>query len=411
MTNKIKVLIADDIATREHVVKLFESDSEIIVVGQASSAEEAVQQAKMLNPDIVLIGNHMPEIDAFTATDILSSEVPFSSVILMGPQGGSEDLRRAMLAGAKDFIVKPFPGDELSHAIKQVYVNQQRRKVEPLNHAGGKVVAVFSPKGGVGKTMLAANLAVALASNDNVKVAIVDCDLQFGDVAICLDVFPKASIADMVTDIEHLDDKVLSRYMISFNDNLSILPAPLQPEQAENIMAQHLDVILKLLKKKYQFIIIDTFSIFNDITLTLIDLSDLVLLLSAPDLMTTKKIKLSLETFEKLGYPHGKINLILNRANAEGGLKINEIEESLHHQFVGALPSDSELVLSSINKGVPFVVSNPNSTLAREVFALAEKITKNELETPDKGSGGRVKTPGKSVFSKFKNLFGKNGDN
>ena len=410
MTNKIKVLIADDIATREHVAKLFESDSEIIVVGQASSAEDAVQQAKNINPDIILIGNHMPEMDAFAATEILSSEVPFSSVIIMGPQAGSEVLRRAMLVGAKDFIVKPFPGDELSHAIRQVYSNKQRRRVETLDHTGGRVVAIFSPKGGVGKTMLAANLAVALASNENVKVAIVDCNLQFGDVAICLNVFPKASIADMVTDIEHLDDKVLSRYMISFSDNLSILPAPLQPEQAENITAQHLDVILKLLKKRFQYIIIDTASIFNDVTLTLIDLSDLVLLLSAPDLMTIKNIKLCLETLEKLGYPEGKVNLVLNRADTEGGLKINEIEDSLHHQFVGALPSDSELVLSSINKGVPFVVNNPHSTLARGVFALAGKITKNELKTPDKGTGSGVKIPGKSVFSKFKNLFGKNGD-
>lgn len=410
MTNKIKVLVADDIPTRERVVKLFESDSEIIVVGQASSSEEAVQQAKNLNPDIVLLGHYMPEMDAFATTEILSSEVPFSSVILMGTQGGSEDLRRAMLAGAKDFILKPFPGDELSQAIRQVYINKQRRRGDALVPLEGKVVSIFSAKGGVGKTMLAANLAVALATNDHVKVAIVDCDLQFGDVAICLDVFPKASIADMVTDIDHLDDKVLSRYMISFNDNLSILPAPLQPEQAENITARHLDVILKLLKKKFQFIIVDTASIFNDITLTLIDLSDLVLLLSAPDLMTTKKIKLSLETLEKLGYPKGKVNLVLNRANAEGGLKIKEIEDSLHHQFVAALPSDSALVLSSINKGVPFVVSNQNSTLAREVFALAGKIGKNELETPDKATGGGIKTTGKSVFSKFTNLFAKNGD-
>lgn len=404
MTNKIKVLLADEPAMQTRFKQLFEVMPEIDIVGLASTAEETIQKAKILQPDIVLIDTNLPDMDGFAATEIISINVPFSGVILMGPRSGQEDLRKAMLAGAKDFIVKPFPSEELFNAIKQVYAVGKKRRVDAKKVGEGKVITIFSPRGGVGKTVIATNLGVALATIDSsCKVAIVDCNLQFGDVAMAMNIMPKASIADMVTDIEHLDEKVLSRYMVNYKENLHVLPAPFQPEKAESITAHHLTSIINLLKKHYHYIIIDTAPVFNDIILGIMDITDLLLLLSVPDIMTAKNIRLSLDTLNTLGYPQEKIVLVLNRANSKSGLSLIELEDSLHSKFKVILPNDGRLVLSSINRGIPFITSDPNSALAREVMLLAKNIY-NENTVPSTTENENSK---KGIFSSFKAIFSK----
>lgn len=403
MANKIKVLIANDVTVSDSIIKLFENNTEIMVAGQASTSEEVIKQVKDLRPEIVLMGLHMPDRDGFATTEILACESPFPSVILMGPSSGQEDLRRAMIAGAKDYLVMPFTGEDLLSAIKKVSAARQRLLGDKVTTDGGKVLAVFSTKGGVGKTILTINLALALATKYNHKVAIVDLDLLFGDVALCLDISPKASIADMVTDIEHLDDKILSRYMVSFNEYLDILPAPFQPEQAEKISGEHVSIILKLLKKQYQYIVIDTGDVFNDIALSIIDLTDLVFLISSMDLPNIKNMKSYLATMGRLGYAKEKIKLVMNRANSGFGLNIKEMEDSLGCRFVAALPSDSSVVVPSINKGVPFIAGHPYSAISKEIFDLARKIENNELETPEES----IIDSERGIFSKFKKLFNK----
>lgn len=405
MTNKIKLLIADDIATREQVVNFLATDHEIMVSGQASSAEDAIQLAKKLQPEIVLVGSQLSDMDGFDATKILTTEAPYSNVIIMSPQGKTEDVRRAMIAGAKDYLVKPFVVDELIQSIKRTYANSDRRVVNGIEQKSGKVITLFSTKGGVGKTVLATNLALALASTYKLKVAILDFDLQFGDVSVCLDVLPKASVADVVTDIDHLDEDVLSRYMVAYNEYLDILPAPFQPEMAEKITAQHLIAIINLLKKMYQYIIIDTAPAFDDKTLTAMDFSDFVFVVSLPDLTTTKNVKLSLKTLDTLGYSQENIKLVMNRFNSMGALDIKEIEESLQHQFTITLPNDSEVVLSSVNKGMPFVISNPNSQIARALFTLAKNIFTGEILSQGKKVARVVNNSDAGVFGKIKKLF------
>lgn len=403
MTNKIKVLVADEPAMQMRFKQLFEVESEAVIVGLAATAEETVQKAKTLQPDVILLDSNLPDINGFAATEILSNEVPHSGVILMGLQDGPENLRKAMLAGAKDYIVKPFPYDELLNAIKQVDSIIRKRRTSEKVTKEGRVITIFSPRGGVGKTVLVTNLALALATNKELKIAIVDGSLQFGDVAMLLNVTPKASIADMVTDIEHLDESVLNRYMLSFNENTRILPAPFQPEKAENVTSNHVTEIIKLLKKHFDFIVIDTASILNDVTLTILDVSDLLLMLSAPDITTTKNVRLSLETLSTLGCPQDKIALVLNRANAKAGLDLPAMEESLHREFFATLPRDSELVLSSINRGVPFVLSHPNSQLSHDVYSLAKEIQAENLELQSR----KNKNSNKGLFGSFRMLFAK----
>ncbi|NLH46275.1 MAG: MinD/ParA family protein [Acholeplasmataceae bacterium] len=401
MKNKIKVLIVDDSEMQVRFKQLFESFSEAIIVGSATTTENTIEKAKNLKPDIILLDLNLPDLDGFAATELLTREVPHSNVILMGSKSGHEELRKAMLAGAKDYIVKPFPSEELLTALKQVYASALRRRGDVKNPGDGKIITIFSPRGGVGKTALTANLGIALASNEECKVAILDCSLQFGDIAMTLNLMPKANIADMVTDIEHLDTNVLKRYMVPFKENLHILPAPFQPERAESITSQHISAITDLLKKHYHYILIDTAGVLNDITLTIMDSSDYILLLSVPDIMTCKNLRLALDTLNNLGYPEDKIVQILNRANSQSGLAVSEMEDILHSKFKVILPNDGKLVLSSLNRGKPFLISNPGSVLSRAVFSLADMIQNDEINSPV----AENKKTNKGLFGSFKTFF------
>jgi len=389
MVSKIRVLIADDVAaTRENIFKLMEFHSEIEIVGQAGTGKEALNQARVLRPDIILMDINMPEMDGIEAAERLAVEAPETSIIIMSVQGEQEYLRRAMMAGAKNYLTKPFTGDELVGAIKQAYSRDQKVRESVRTAAGikpaGKIISIFSSKGGVGKTTIATNLAVALAQGSAKRVAIIDLDLQFGDVALFLNVLPRTTIADAILDIDHLDEATMESYMTRYNECLQVLAAPLRPEQAEGIKGPHVGALLGRLRSLYDYILIDTAPNFDDTTIAALDASDQVLVIAALDLPTVKNIKIGLEIMQSLGYDEGKVQLVLNRANSEGGLTTNEVEGSLRQRFLMTIPSDGKTVVNSVNKGIPFVVTHPETLTAQRIFLLAAKLAPQETEIQKK---------------------------
>lgn len=402
MPEKIRVLLADDIATtRESVSKLIAFHDEMTVIGEATDAKQAIALAKKLQPDVILMDINMPGMDGITATQILSVDVPSASIIMMSVQNEQEYLRKAMVAGAKNYLTKPFSSDELLQAIKQVHESEMRRRVVALKPESGKVqqgkiITVFSAKGGIGKTTIATNLAVALAAKIDGNVCVVDADLQFGDVALFLNLIPQATIADLVQDIDHLDEKLLEGYLCRYSHNVKVLAAPSRPEQAETISGLHLASILKLLRSMFQYVVVDTAPSFNDVMLAALDATDEVLVVSAMDLPTVKNVKLCLEIMDSLNYTEDKVKLILNRSDSEGGMEIREVEETLRQRFSATVPSDGRTVVSSVNRGVPFVISNPETNVAQSIYKLARMVSDDEWKAE--------KT--KSVVTKFRSLFG-----
>lgn len=402
MAAKIRVLVADDIqATRDNIRKLIEFHPEIVIVGEAGTAEEAIEKTKQLQPNIVLMDVNMPGMDGISATKIISAEVPGVSIVIMSVQAEQEYLRRAMVAGAKDYLTKPFTGDELLQALKQVYVTEQSRKkvipFEPKTSELGKITTVFSTKGGVGKTTIATNLAVALATKSGDKVGIIDADLQFGDVALFMNLMPRATSADLVREIDNLDEKLLDSYLTPYSDNVRVLAAPFRPEQGEMVTGQHLTAILKTMRTMHKYVIVDTTPVFSEAMLAILDISDLVLVVSALDLPTIKNVKLCLEIMESLNYPQEKVRLLLNRANSEGGMDISEAEESLRCIFTATIPSDGKTVVSSVNRGIPFVVTSPDAPVSQNIFNLAKIVAAGDWQEQDKPA---------SVVHKLRRLFG-----
>jgi pilus assembly protein CpaE len=410
MADRIRVLIVDDIPeTREHLAKLLGFEPDIEVAGTAASGTEAIEQATKLHPDVILMDINMPDMDGIAATERLSAEVPSAAVVMMSVQGEADYLRRSMLAGAREFLVKPFSSDELTASIRQVYVREKdkigrapspsapapRAPSEPT--AAGNVVALFSPKGGAGRTTIAVNLAVAAVGLGR-RVVLVDGSFQFGDVALLLNLSPKdKSMFELVPELDAGGDPDnVDTFTVPHSSGLSVILAPPSPEMADVITPSGVKAVLDALRARYDLVIVDCASWFNDVTLGILDVADTILTLLTLEITTIKDVRLFLEVAEKLGY-ESKIQLVLNRADATLGIRVADVEHSIGRRVDHTIAGDGRAVVYALNRGVPFVISNREAQVSQDVFRLAQAIAGN-TETGEDGSKAGQK--GKSIFAR-----------
>ena len=245
----------------------------------------------------------------------------------------------------------------------------------------GKLVTVFSAKGGCGKTTLATNLAAALADKGRREVCLVDLDLAFGDVAIALQLFPAHTIADAVPLADNLDAAALTSLLTPHSPGLVALVAPIEPGTAESIPATLVATVLDLLKQQFDFVVVDTPPAFDDHVLAAFDQSDMVALLATLDIPALKNLKLTLETLDLLNYPRERWRLVLNRADSKVGLAVNEVEKTLKAPIVAQIPSSRD-VPASINRGVPIVLDDPRHPVTLAIKAFAENDIAAGFSTP-----------------------------
>lgn len=379
--DKIRVLLVDDISeTRDSVRRLLSFDPDIAVIGEARDGLEAIQKVKALNPDIILMDINMPRLDGISAAERITTEHQGCGVIFISVQGEPEYLRKAMMSGARDYLIKPFSGDELLDTIKRVYQMENRRapvsKEEKGRQTKPQVVTVFGTKGGVGKTTIAVNLAVLLAQTKK-KVVIVDLDLQFGDVSVFLNLLPRRTIAELAQEGSNIDIDLIESYMIPHISGIKVLPAPGRPEYAELITPSQVEGIIATLKTTYDYVIIDTPPLFNETNLSALDYSNQILLALSLDLATIKNVKLSLELLDSLHH-RGKTKMILNRSSEDMGIKVTNAEETLDFLIASQMPSDGKLCVTALNKGIPFVLSDPGAKVSQAIKSISELVIKDK---------------------------------
>jgi len=395
-SDKIRVLIVDDIAdTRDNLEKLLFFEKDMQVVGKAGTGREAITQAKQLQPDVILMDINMPDMDGIAATEAITTQVPNTEVIMMSVQGETDYLRRAMLAGARQFLTKPVGGDELASSIREVYRLRQSRgrvvsaaqKQEESDQVTGQIIAVYSPKGGTGKSAVACNLAVALKLlPGNRKVCLVDANLLFGDVGVMFNINTTKTINDLTSRITELDTDLLNDVMSSHASGIKVLVAPPNPQMGELVTADHLRAIMEALRREYDYVVVDTQSSFQDQTMAVLDSAARIVLLMTMELSSIKNIRQFLEVAELLEYGEEKLVLVLNKADPRFGIRVDQVEANIQHKVAAQIGNAPYEMTSAINRGVPLIIDKQAHQVSSDITNLAYLVSGNAARAAAKAA-------------------------
>jgi pilus assembly protein CpaE len=390
----IRVLIVDDIAeTRENIRKLLQFEPDISVVGAARSGEEALEIARETEPDVVIMDINMPDMDGIKATEAMLLDVPYAQIVILSVQSEADYIKRAMRAGARDFIAKPPSGDELITTIRSLAELAQKEKEKhtgqlvlppewrerELVRPEGDLLAVYSAKGGVGCTMVATNIAVGL-NTDETPTVLVDGALQFGDIAVSLNLQAKNSIVDLSMRSEEMDFEFVDEVLLRHESGLRVLAAPPRPEMADEVQADQVRNVLQFLKRNYAYVVVDTSSTMDDVTLAILDIADLLVTVATPEIPAIKDARLLFDLLGVLEFPKERILFVINKMDRKSGITTTAIADNLNISVEGEIPLDERAVSISVNRGIPLLLGDKGSLSARGILDLLGSIKQRLVE-------------------------------
>ena len=333
----------------------------------------------------VLAGGHLDcivhgtRLESFPATEVAAiREQTRAPIVIVASGHATGLLEEALDADIADVLLLPQLVENVVFTIRKAA--HAKRGVPTVTRAQlGRVVTVFSPKGGTGKTVTASNLAAALAKQGR-KTLLLDLDLQFGDAAIVMGLEPDKTIYDLVVAPGELDIEKLAGYTAKHTSGLDVLPAPLRPEDAELVTESKITRLLEVARECYETIIVDTSPFFHGPMLATLDRTDELLIICGLDVPTLKNVRLALQTLELLSFPSSRIKFVLNRANTKVGLSKREVESALKVAVTAEVPSDRAVPIS-VNRGTPAVLADPGSDFSKALMALAKVIAPAESKS------------------------------
>jgi pilus assembly protein CpaE len=379
MARNPKVIIIDgSLEGRSELHKML-SLAHIAVLGEAGYGVDAQTLVEDAQPDAALVGVEEPVVRGLQTVEALAAAYPTLPLIVYSSLADGASVRRAMLAGARDYLTAPLDSEMVSNSIRTVLDQEEHRKrrltgeVPQAATAGGTVVTIFGAKGGIGKTTIATNLATALHRETRQSVALVDMDTRFGDVAIMMDIPVDRNIADLARRLDQVDRTTIRDYLVPHASGVGILPAPSHPGDWNVVTPDHVEQVVRLLAQTHDFVILDTPGTFNEMVAAALEMATVVLLVTSMDVASIKDTVLALNMLRSWSFPREKVKLAINHANVANSVKEKDVVRTLEYDVFWQIPYD-ESVTKSTQLGTPIVISKPNSKVSLSIIDLARMM-------------------------------------
>jgi len=399
------IVLADpDPRFQSRVSDYMSTRSDLVIVEGTTQLEKLLQD-KVGRVNVVILGPNLPPEDAFEVADKIQSSAQGVSAVMVAHALTAEVFQRALRSGVRGVLPATFTGQQLSDEVarSEALTSQIRGAVAAHGQAAAspeasdhRVITIFSSKGGCGKSFVAANIAVALAQRTGEEVAMIDLDLQFGDLAIMLQLFPARTIFDAAQSLDRLDSEALRGYLTPHRSKVFLMAAPLEPGLSETVSADAVTRIIRLMRETFKYVVIDTPPSFTDHVLVALDESNECVLMTSMDVPSIKNMKLSLQTLQLLGFGRERIRLVLNRADSKVGLTVQAVEKTLGTHVDVSIPSSRDVSVS-INRGAPLVIDNPKSPVVSSIMKMLDMI----------GAGAEAEAVTASEAKDQKGLFGR----
>ena len=339
--------------------------------------QQAFTETARLRPTALIINFAQIGDPGLKLVQSVTTECPKSAVICASRDASPDLILRSLRVGARDFIRLPISEEDLATVFERT-TQFSIDNADTEHNKRGRAIAVFSSKGGCGCSLIATNLAML----QNSPTALVDLNLQSGDLELLLGVKPKFSLADVVENRDRLDDALLTSYLTPRSKNVSLLAAPIKAESAEDIEPRHIYEVMELLRQRFDFVIIDTPHSFDAVTISALDHADQILMVLTLEIHAIRSTRRALEIFDRLGYPRKKIRLVVNRWTKNNELDQKQVESFLGERVVGFVQSDYRAAVNSINLGQPLVESAPASRVTADLRAIAAKLFEGSVDQP-----------------------------
>jgi pilus assembly protein CpaE len=364
------VVLSTGLENFKDIRRALTAEDRVKLLAGGNDADQLYEEIVRLKPDAAIIALGPNADNAVRFIEKLNAECPGTALISAAQDASPDHILKSLRAGAREFLRIPISAEELRTVLARVSELATQQQVEAPKKKG-RMVAVFSSKGGCGTSFIATNLAAATAS----KTVLVDLNLQAGDLPLFLGLEAKYSIADMVEKRQRLDESLISSLVTPHSTNLSLLAAPREADHADEIEPQHIYEVLQKLREHYDYVVLDPQHTFDSITLAALDQSDEIVLVVTLDIPAIRSTQRALEIFDRLGYPRKKVKIIVNRWSKQIDLDLRQVEKFLGEPVVGFVPSDYQIAVGSINLGTPLVQAEPTSKIALEIRRIAQQMS------------------------------------
>lgn len=376
MTNKISTVIIDTESQSASVMKLYlEELEDVNITGIYDNVSIGGNFVLAEKPDVVIIDISTQTDLALSVVSMISTNLKDCKIIVTSTICTPEILIKSMRAGAREFLPKPVIKNSLFESFGKIKAVISGNSVE---NNKCKVITTFSNKGGIGKTTIASNLALELANITKEKVALLDLNLQLGDVATFLDLNPSFDISYLIQNFAKIDESFLLSTMSQYKETgLYVLADPPFMEQTPDITPEQIGLLIDVLKKTFSYIVIDTSASFDAKTVMALDASDLILLISIVNLPAIRNCQRCLNLFDRLGYEKEKTRVVINRYMENDEIKAEDVEDVIKRRIFWKIPNNYFTIMTSINKGLPVSEVNSESNVAQSYRDLAATLSDN----------------------------------